>query len=81
MKHDDDGLFTGRSSSMSDILPCPRCYSLKIKKAPNHMCPPWEKRYECKDCHQFFRLDTRLPEDNIVDWTAKEKLNIKLPPM
>lgn len=79
MKHDEDGLFTGVTYSKSDILPCPRCMSLRIKKALNHMCPPYEKRYECKDCHQFFRYDTRPAEDNLFDWKAKEKLNLILP--
>ena len=80
MWHNEDGLFKGRTYSKDDILPCPRCFSLRIKKALNHMCPPYEKRFECKDCHQFFRLDTRPPEDNLHDWKAKEKItNLILP--
>jgi transposase-like protein len=79
MKHDDDGYFTGRTYSKDDILPCPRCYSLNIKNAPSINCAYYEKRYQCKKCGQFFRLDTRPPEDNLFDWKAKEGLKIQLP--
>jgi transposase-like protein len=74
MKHDNLGLFKGQTASMSDVLPCPRCFSLKVKNAPSHQCAYYEKRYECKECHQYFRLDTRPPEDNLHDWAAKENL-------
>ena len=80
MWHNSDGLFTGRTYSKDDILPCPWCMSLSIKKAPAHMCPPYMKRYECKKCHKFFRYDTRPAPDNLHDFKAKEKLtNLILP--
>ena len=75
MWHNSDGHFTGRTYSKDDILPCPRCFSLEIKNAPIHSLPYYEKRYQCKKCSQFFRLDTRPPEDNLFDWKAKEALN------
>lgn len=62
-----DGFFKGNVSSLSDILPCPRCNSLRSKAAPHPSVPYYERRYQCKDCGQFYRFDARPLDDNPHD--------------
>lgn len=70
------GIFKGISTSVDDILPCPRCYSLRSKAADIPGLPYYERRYQCKDCGQFYRFDSR-PVELGPDFVEKEGLNYK----
>ena len=79
-----DGSFKGNVSSLDDILPCPRCRSLRNKRAPRPDLVYYETRYQCKDCGQFFRFDNRpteMPPQELLDRHKFEqkKSNIIVP--
>lgn len=71
-------MFKGNVSSLSDVLPCPRCNSLKIKSAPRADVPYYERRYECKECGQGFRYDTRPVDDAPQEVIARTQRDSKL---
>lgn len=83
---DITGIFKGNVSDLTDILPCPRCKSLKSKRADIPGMPYYERRYQCVElikgtnniCGQFYRYDTRPVEDAPQEWAGREGItNIK----
>lgn len=75
MPKDIDGIFKGFSNSATDLLPCPRCYSLKCKYVEN--TDYYTRRYQCKDCGQFFRYDKRPVDSDVNEFAERENLNLQ----